>query len=123
VGVAQHAVFAVPTGTSWSLPLYDLALSTAARLRTLGVATAQLTFTTPEQSPLELFGNQASGRVAELLAESGVDLVVNAHARAIEDGELVLVPERRVRADRVVTLPRLAGPRVAGLPHDADGFL
>src|SRR6185295_14756786 len=35
VGVAQHAVFAVPTGTSWSLPLYDLALSTAARLRTL----------------------------------------------------------------------------------------
>jgi len=31
--------------------------------------------------------------------------------------------ERRLRVDRIVTLPRLAGPRLRGVPCGRDGFL
>ena len=122
-GRAHRVVFAVPSGTSWTLPLYELALGTSARLRTLGVATADLTITTPEESALELFGTTASRRVEELLVDARVDLIVRSHATAVEAGGLVLTPERRVPADRVVTLPRLTGPAIPGLAHDAEGFL
>lgn len=122
-GRARRVVFAVPTGTSWTLPLYELALGTSARLRALGVATADLTLTTPEETALELFGAAASQQVEELLRDARVDLIVQSHATAVEGGHVVLMPDRRVPADHVVTLPRLAGPAIPGLPHDADGFL
>jgi sulfide:quinone oxidoreductase len=123
LGRVQRIVFAVPTGTSWTLPLYELALSTAGRLRAIGVATAELVLTTPESRPLELFGRNASAEVEALLESAGIDLITQSHPAAIEGDELVLVPDRRVRADRVVTLPRLSGPAIPGLPHDPDGFL
>jgi sulfide:quinone oxidoreductase len=123
LGRVQRIAFAVPTGTSWTLPLYELALATAGRLRALGVATAELVFTTPESRPLELFGRNASAEVEALLESAGIDLITGSHPAAIEGDELVLVPERRIRADRVVTLPRLSGPTIPGLPHDRDGFL
>ena len=39
------------------------------------------------------------------------------------DGELRLVPEGTIAADRVVALPRLRGPRIDGLPQTVEGFL
>ena len=122
-GAARSVVFAVPTGTSWSLPLYELALGTSARLRALGVATTQLTITTPEDAALELFGLAASREVEKLLADARIDLVTRSHATAVDNGDVVLVPPARIPADRVVTLPHLRGPAVSGLPHDPDGFL
>jgi sulfide:quinone oxidoreductase len=42
----------------------------------------------------------------------------------MRSGELILHPsERRLRFDRVVAVPQLVGPAIAGLPADADGFL
>jgi sulfide:quinone oxidoreductase len=122
-GRVRSVAFVVPTGTSWTLPLYELALGAAARLRAFGVTTAQLTITTPEEAALELFGLTASHRVEELLTAAGIDFVPRSHATAVEEGEVVLLPGRHLPADRVVTLPRLTGPAVPGLPHNPDGFL
>jgi sulfide:quinone oxidoreductase len=123
LGRVQRLAFAVPTGTSWTLPLYELALASAARFRALGVASADVVVTTPESRPLELFGRNASAEVEALLESAGIELITESHPAAIEGDELVLVPDRRIRADRVVTLPRLSGPAIPGLPHDRDGFL
>jgi hypothetical protein len=39
------------------------------------------------------------------------------------EGELRLVPEGSIAADRVVALPRLRGPRIDGLSQTVEGFL
>ena len=115
-------VFAVPSGTTWPLPLYELALITAARLRA-GGNTAQVTLVTPEVAPLTLFGRQASEAVADLLAERGVGLRTSTHPVHFENGSLTVVPEGRIPADRVVALPRLRGRAPRGVTQDANGFI
>ena len=40
-----------------------------------------------------------------------------------QDGRLELVPGFALRADRVVALPRLEGPRILGIPQDSEGFI
>ncbi len=41
----------------------------------------------------------------------------------VREHELLVLPTGSVAADRVVSLPRLRGPFLAGLPHDSDGFI
>jgi len=41
----------------------------------------------------------------------------------VRPGALVTVPAASVAADRVVSLPRLLGPALPGLPHDPEGFI
>jgi len=122
-GHAQHVTFAVPPGASWPLPLYELALMTATHVAERGLREVRLSFVTPEQAPLELFGTEASESVRELLDERGIELHLSHHAARFEDGELSLVPGGTLAADRVVSLPSLVGPRLAGLPADAHGFI
>ena len=114
--------FAVGPGTSWPLPLYELALLTAAELRVRGVR-SEITLVTPEIAPLELFGPRASEAVAQLLEERGVTVVLGAEPLSAEPGALRLVDGRAIGADRVLALPRAAGRFVAGLPHDPAGFI
>ena len=115
----MHSVaFALPVGATWALPLYELALMTAARqARAVRVAIA-----TPEERPLEIFGEAASDRVRAVLAERGVELVTGAHALQVAPG-LLLTTAGTLAAERVVVLPRVEGPRIGGLPCDAAGFL
>jgi len=42
---------------------------------------------------------------------------------SFENGELSMVPEGAVEADRVVALPHLRGNAPAGLPTNSDGFV
>src|SRR5918995_5368652 len=56
----RHVAFAVPPGASWPLPLYELALMTATHVAELGLRKVELRLVTPEQKPLELFGERAS---------------------------------------------------------------
>jgi len=122
-GAARRLAFAVPSGVVWTLPLYELALLTAARLAASGVEDPLLTVVTPEVAPLALFGEAASEAVAELLAARGIELLARRYPSSFRDRALAVVPHGRVPADRVVALPRLEGPRLRGLPSDADGFL
>jgi sulfide:quinone oxidoreductase len=122
-GRVASVAFAVPPGPSWSLPLYELALLTAARLREREVRGVRLSLVTPESRPLAQFGDPASAAVAELLAAARIETHYECEGAEVLPQALCVMPQGLVPAERVVTVPRLRGPHVAGLPSDAGGFL
>jgi sulfide:quinone oxidoreductase len=119
----RRVAFAVPAGASWPLPLYELALMTAADVAQRGLRKVELSLVTPEADPLQLFGSAASAAVRELLDERGIAFLGGRHPSAFRDGELVVVPGEGVAAERVVSLPQLRGAFLRGLPHDPEGFI
>jgi sulfide:quinone oxidoreductase len=122
-GHSRRLVFALPGGLSWPLPLYELALLSASWLHERGVDDADIALVTAESSPLAVFETEASETVERLLGERGIHLVCGVHPTAFEHGELTVVGGDPIPADHVVSLPRLTGPRLAGLPHDERGFI
>jgi sulfide:quinone oxidoreductase len=119
----HRVAFAVPAGASWPLPLYELALMTGAHAVERGLRKHELSFYSPELEPLQVFGPPASAAVRDLFEQRGIGFHGGQAASEAHDGELVLVPGPNAAADRVVSLPRLEGPALAGLPHDQDGFI
>ena len=122
-GIVRRVAFAVPGGATWPLPLYELALLTAHHVETGGGSDLEITIVTPEDSPLGLLGHEASEAVADQLAEHGIRLLAMTYAEAYADGELRTVPGVPLRVDAVVTLPRLRGVPLAGVPQDDDYFV
>lgn len=122
-GEVGRVSFVVPSGAAWSLPLYELALMTAAHLGAHELQGVELALVTPEERPLQLFGRAGSDAVRDLLDERGIELVTSTYVTEFARGELRLVPEGSIEADRVVALPRLRGPRLDGLPQTLDGFI
>jgi sulfide:quinone oxidoreductase len=122
-GYSRRIAFVVPPGLTWSLPLYELALLTAACAYESNVATT-LHLITPEDTPLAVFGSRASQSVTRLLEEVGIRLHAGAYAEEAGHGTLELRPTgERIEVDRIVALPRLEGRPVPGLPSDANGFV
>jgi sulfide:quinone oxidoreductase len=122
-GALPRLVFAVPEGAGWPLALYELALLTAARLRAASVS-VEITLLSPERAPLAVFGGRASAAALEELQQFGIDFVGGLQPQEIAWGELWANPGKaRIQADAVVTLPRLLGPGIEGLPCDARGFI
>jgi sulfide:quinone oxidoreductase len=115
-------VFTVPAGSSWPLPLYELALLTGEYLAE-HLTHAELTVVTPEERPLGLFGTKASDAMALLLEMRGIGLRTSTAPVAFEDGALRLTDGGAVTADAVVALPKLEGPRLDGIPQDERGFV
>jgi sulfide:quinone oxidoreductase len=123
-GRIKHLAFLKPAGASWPLPLYDLALMTAAHCSTHADADAQLILITPEEEPLGMFGRTVSAAIGRLLEQSGVTLYTSSYGNPTPPGLLEISPgDHRMRVDRVITVPRLAGPRLRGLSCDHDGFI
>jgi len=122
-GALRRLVFTMPGGRSWALPLYELALLGATELDRAGIADTRLTVVTPEDAPLELFGRRAGEQMAELLEERGIEVIASVHPVKYDGGRLHIAPGGEVEADAVISLPRLEGRRVTGVPHDADGFI
>jgi sulfide:quinone oxidoreductase len=122
-GRAQSIAFALATERTWPLPLYELALMTATHLRERGAVAARVMLVTPEDEPLELFGPAASAAVGPLLAARGITVRTSSRPASVHDRFLRLAGGAEIRADRVVALPALEGPRVPGLPHDEHGFI
>lgn len=122
-GRVERILFAVPEGVAWPLPIYELALLSAHRLRLSGART-RIALATPERVPLEIFGGRASGHVREQLAAAGIAFHGGVHVVRVLRSEVEVAPSgERIAADCAVTAPRLRGPGIPGLPHDADGFL
>ena len=122
-GYLKHIAFVVPSGSSWPLPLYELALMTAAEVRGMGMDDVQVSLISTEPAPLILFGRAASDSVAALLVDAGIEFIRSSHA-AIDGQRVVLSPSGRVlEAGRIVTLPLLLGPGLPGLPSDSNGFI
>ena len=122
-GEVRRVAFAVPAGAVWSLPAYELALMTAAWVHTRGIAGVELALVTPESEPLHLFGREASDMVRALLDERGIAVHTRAYSAEARDGELLLVADGIIVADRVVALPRLQGTRIGGIPQTLEGFI
>jgi sulfide:quinone oxidoreductase len=121
---ARRIAFVVPSGVTWALPIYEIALMTQRRATELRLDEVELTIVTPEQAPLAIFGPTASAAVAQLLAARGIGVEAGAHAREGENGELILTPgDRRFEVAEVVALPTMDGPAIAGLPKDDGGFI
>jgi sulfide:quinone oxidoreductase len=123
-GRHDRLAFVKPAEPTWRLPLYDLALLTAADLAAHGRSTVELALVTPEDEPLGIFGARASAAIRGLLEESRIVLHTSSYGAPGYPGWLDIAPcERRMPVDRIVTMPRLAGPRLRGVPCGRDGFL
>jgi sulfide:quinone oxidoreductase len=122
-GEARRLVFAVPAEATWSLPIYELAMMTAVELRDRGVDQATLGIATPEPEPLRLFGPAAGEALRGMLEARGIALWCGTRPVELRDGLLHVDPGPPLRADAVISVPALAGPALAGLPADSDGFI
>jgi sulfide:quinone oxidoreductase len=122
MGYVMRLAFVVPPGTTWPLPLYELALMTAERAHGM-YAHPEIDLVTPETAPLEVFGARASAAVRSMVEAARIRLHCASPA-TVENGSVVVLPSgERLAADRVVSLPAMAGPAIPGLPRDAGGFL
>lgn len=122
-GDLSSLAFAVPPGVSWSLPLYELALMTAARLDERRIRGRTLTVVTPEDAPLALFGAKASTEVGHLLGRAGVKVVTSTTPETFTDGRLVFAGAGHMDVTEVVALPALEVPTLRGVPQGTRGFI
>jgi sulfide:quinone oxidoreductase len=123
-GVLNKVAFVKPGGATWPLPLYDLALMTAADCAAHGRSDVELSLVTPENEPLEVFGAPASAAVRQLLDEAGVTLHAGSYGVPGGPGWLDISPgEHGISVDRIVTQPRLVGPLLRGIRCTRDWFI
>lgn len=123
-GYTKRVAFVVPRGTTWPLPLYELALMLAERGRSAGHDDLQITFVTAERQPLAVLGASASQAVRDTLAGARIDLRTGYDVASVRAGRVVATPDLLlVEAQRVLSAPLLSGPATPGLPTDADGFV
>jgi sulfide:quinone oxidoreductase len=120
----RHApvAFVVSSGHVWALPLYEVALNTSHWLCSRDVTGVALSLVSPEPEPLALFGSRVSTEVASLLGANGIEFVTG-HALRLHAGRLQLAGGGDLAAETAISLARLSGPRIPGLPHDRDGYI
>ena len=122
-GRVRHLVFAVPSGCSWPLPLYELALLSATRAQDHDSGVT-VTIVTPEAQPLAVFGASASKLIADLLNDLDVRFMPRTSGAAVDrDGGLVTVSGPPIRANGVVAVPQLTAQRITGVPATWWGFV
>lgn len=117
----RRVAFVVPAGTAWALPIYELALQTAAAVRT-DAPGADLMLVTSEPEPLAAFGDAAGAAVRALLAQSGIELRTATDVELYADGRLWF-GLGSLEVDTAIALPRLLGPSLRGVPSDPLGFV
>ena len=124
-GYSRSLAFIQPVGPVWPLPLYELALLTAERAESMDIRNLELVLVTPEPRPLGVFGSAVSEVVQNRLARAGIKVYCNSLAKVPAAGQLVIQPQGvELHADRIISMPRVAGPSVRGLPGaGAHGFL
>ena len=123
LGRLRRLAFTMPAGKSWVLPLYELALLAAGVLDKTANDRTRITVVTPEGAPLEIFGSGPAEQTSALLAERRIDVIAGARPIGFTAGRLCVDPGEDVETDAVITLPRLEGRTIEGIPHDEDGFL
>jgi sulfide:quinone oxidoreductase len=120
-GYTHSIAFVVPTPMAWPLPIYELALMTAARAYDMNVDVS-ITIATPEDAPLAVFGGAVSEAIQRLLEEHDILTLTSAHVGVPEQGKVSVHPgSRMLHVDRVVALPQLSGPATPGLATDTTG--
>jgi sulfide:quinone oxidoreductase len=121
-GAIGSVAFAVPRRASWSLPLYELALMTAAHASARHIP-LRIEFLTREAEPLATFGPRTSRRVRELLSRAGIRLRTAVDPIVAQPGRVFLAHGAAVAAARTVAVARLVAPSIPGIPHGPAGFI
>ena len=123
-GAGLEMAIVVPPGCGWPLAAYELALMTREHLEGQGSGeSVAISVITSEETPLGLFGLDASAAVQRTLARSRIDVRTRAAARSWNAGCLLLSDGSTVWADRAIALPVYRGPAIEGLPADGHGFI
>ena len=124
-GYTSRLAFIQPVGPVWPLPLYELALMTAERAESMDIRDLRLSLVTPEPRPLAVFGTAVSEVVTNRLARAGVKVYTDSLAKVPAKRKLVIQPQNvELEDQRIVTMPRVAGPSIRGLPGGgAHGFI
>jgi sulfide:quinone oxidoreductase len=122
-GYSRSVAFVAPAGCGWTLPLYELALMTARDVWAMNMDRVEVHLVTPELAPLEVFGAEASAVMAELLDVARITMHFDASARVHQTGRIETGSGADLVVDRVVALPMLEGPNIAGVPSGVDGFI
>jgi sulfide:quinone oxidoreductase len=120
-GLAGDVAFVVPDAAGWTLPAYDLACMLRA-WATREHHDVRVRIVTAEATPLQAFGATASRAVGEILERCGIQVICGGEPLVVSDTTMT-AGGRWITADRLVSMPRLAGPRLRGLPADWDGFI
>lgn len=116
-GFAEDVAIVVPSGVTWSLPAYELALLTAAHS-----PRSHVTLVTHEPAPLCAFGGVASAGVAAILEKAGITLRAGEQPTVVSP-TAIRVGWEWIEASRIVALPLLSGRRLPGIPCDSHGFV
>ena len=124
-GYIRRVAFVVPPGPSWPLPAYELALMTARQAGGMGID-AEIIVITADRDPLAFFGLEAAEALRSELDAAGVRLVTGMVARPVSRPSLhlALTPAAdSIAVDRIVAMPLLRGPDIAGVSSDEHGFI
>jgi sulfide:quinone oxidoreductase len=121
-GLAPHIAVVVPDGVAWTLPAYELALLTADHAERRHPDRCVVTLVTHEARPLEAFGPTVAEAMVDLLSRGHVSVRTGVHADVVTDTAL-RAGGGWIRADRIVSLPRMVGPHLTGVPADMHGFI
>jgi sulfide:quinone oxidoreductase len=123
-GYTRSLALVLPEGPAWPLPIYELALMTAERARSMGMEGIGVHVVTAESEPLAAFGHSASAAVSDLLDAARVVVHPASRAEVPAARRVIVQPEDRLlEPGRIVAMPRLVGPRVRDVPADPDGFI
>jgi len=120
-GNLNSVAFVLPREWVWPLPLYELALMTAQRARSAN-RKPRITFITSEVRPLQAFGQAAGEAIVRLLQQAGITLHTGAAAR-VPSPRVVSFGETQLEAQRIVTLPKITGPALPGVPAGTRWFI
>jgi sulfide:quinone oxidoreductase len=119
----HRLAFIVPRGTSWPLPLYEIALMSQRRAVQRGID-AKITVITPESAPLRIFGPAPSAAVSELLRARGIGLFTDSTVREVGADGIRLSPgDRALGPAEAICLAVMEGPAIEGVPSDDAGFI
>ena len=122
-GYVRKLAFVMPVGATWPVALYELALMTAERAFDQ-CQSCELTLLTGEPAPLAIFGSASARALRDRLQMAGITLRTSVDVEVPARGRIDIDRgAERLIVDRVITVPALDGPAVAGLAHDGNGFL
>jgi hypothetical protein len=117
LGWIRTVAFVVLGEATWTLPLYEVAITTARRGWSAGIADARYWFVTPEPVPLAGLGAAARAAVSAQLELEGITFIGSTFAD-LRPGVVLLDPQgEALEVDRVVTLSDLR--RVSDTPREA----
>jgi sulfide:quinone oxidoreductase len=122
-GRTKTVTFVVPAGTVWALPLYELALLTSAYVIEDAIKDVSLTLVTVEKAPLEVFGADSSAKVAALLRQRGITVLLDSETLDVEDGLVRTSAGAAIPSDATVAVPVIRPHAFSGVPIDDAGFI